>query len=58
MRKSLSLDLFFTAILFSMVTLNGININPLNQYAYAHIFTTNETALFVAFVYQLQVESE
>jgi hypothetical protein len=53
-----SLVLFFIGIVFSMIFLSTINFNPHHQKVYAHIFTTDETASFVAFADQLQVESE
>src|ERR687891_252129 len=53
-----SLVLFFISIVFSMIFSSTINFNPHHQKVYAHIFTTDETASFVAFADQLQVESE
>jgi hypothetical protein len=41
-----------------MIFSSTINFNPHHQKVYAHIFTTDETASFVAFADQLQVESE
>lgn len=58
MVKNPSLVVFVTSIVFSMIFLSSINFNPSYQMVYAHIFTTDETASFVAFADQLQVESE
>lgn len=58
MIKKSSLVLFFIGIIFSMTFLSSINSNPNYQKISAHIFTTNETASFMAFSDQLQVESE
>ena len=44
-------------IIFSMILLSAA-VNLINQKAYAHIFTTDDTASFIAFVNQLQVESD
>jgi hypothetical protein len=41
-----------------MIFSSTINFNPHHQKVYAHIFTTDETASFVAFADQLQVGSE
>jgi hypothetical protein len=41
-----------------MTFLSSVNSNLHYQKVYAHIFTTDETASFVAFANQLQVESE
>lgn len=49
--------LFIGIIVFSIVFFSAIN-NLFNQKAYGHIFNTDETASFVAFTDQLQVESE
>ena len=54
MVKNLSLVLFLTCILFSI---SGINFNLFSQKSYGHIFSTDETASFVAIADQLQVES-
>jgi hypothetical protein len=56
MAKKLSLVLI--GIIFSVTFLSSINCNPNYQKAFAHIFTTDETASFVAFADQLRVESE
>lgn len=58
MVKNPSLVLFFTGIVFNMIFLSSINFNPYYQKVYAHIFTPDETASFVFFADQLQVESE
>ena len=59
MIKKSSLVLFFIGIIFSMTFLSSINSNPNYQKCLsAHIFTTDETASFIAFADQLQVESE
>jgi hypothetical protein len=44
-------------IIFSMILLSAA-VNLINQKTYAHIFTTDDTASFIAFVNQLQVESD
>jgi hypothetical protein len=51
------LVLLVIGIIFSIVFSNTTN-NFLNQKIYAHMFTTDETASFLAFADQLQVESE
>jgi len=58
MVKNSSLVLFFVAIIFSFTLSSSINSSPYYQKVIAHIFTTDETASFVAFADQLQVESE
>jgi hypothetical protein len=58
MVKNSSLVLFFVAIIFSFTLSSSINSSPHYQKVIAHIFTTDETASFVAFADQLQVESE
>jgi hypothetical protein len=58
MIKNLSLVIFVSGIVFSMIFLSSINSNPNYQKISAHIFTTDETASFIAFADQLQVESE
>src|ERR687892_1540193 len=58
MVKNSSLVIFFVGIIFSMTILSSMNSNPHYQKVSAHIFTTDETASFVAFADQLQVESE
>jgi hypothetical protein len=56
MERELSLVLLVMGIVLSTVFSNSGKI--LNQKAYAHMFTTDETASFLAFADQLQVESE
>lgn len=58
MIKNSSLVLFFIAIIFSLTLSSSINSSPHYQKVFAHIFTTDETASFVAFADQLQVESD
>jgi hypothetical protein len=58
MVKNSSLVLFFIGIIFSMTLLSSLNSNPHQQKVFAHIFTPDETASFVAFADQLQIESE
>jgi hypothetical protein len=56
MKKELFLVLLVMGIVLSTVFSNSVS-NILNQRVYAHMFTTNETASFLAFADQLQVES-
>jgi hypothetical protein len=58
MAKKLSLIPLLIGIIFNMTFLSSINYNPNYQKAFAHIFTTDETASFIAFADQLRVESE
>ena len=51
------LVLLVIGIIFSMVFSTNTN-NFINQKVYAHMFTADETASFLAFADQLQVESE
>ena len=51
------LVLLVIGIIFSMVFSTNTN-NFINQKVYAHMFTTDETASFLAFADQLQVESK
>ena len=51
------LVLLVIGIIFCIVFSSNTN-NFLNQKVYAHIFTSDETASFLAFADQLQVESE
>jgi hypothetical protein len=51
------LVLLVIGIIFSMVFSTNTN-NFINQEVYAHMFTADETASFLAFADQLQVESE
>jgi hypothetical protein len=57
MLRRLLLVLLVIGIIFSIVFSNTTN-NFLNQKIYAHMFTTDEAASFLAFADQLQVESE
>ena len=52
------LVLLFVSITFSTVLFSNTNNLSIIQNVYAHIFTTDETASFLSFVDQLQVESE
>jgi hypothetical protein len=56
MKKELFLVLLVMGIVLSTVFSNSVS-NILNQRVYAHMFTTDETASFLAFADQLQVES-
>jgi hypothetical protein len=58
MVKNSYLVLLLIGIIFSMTFLSSINSNSNHQKVSAHIFTTDETASFVALADQLQVESE
>ena len=51
------LVLLFIGIIFSIFFFSTTN-NFINQKVYGHIFSTDETASFVAFANQLQIESE
>jgi hypothetical protein len=53
-----SLVLLFISITFSTVLFSNTNNFFVIQNVYAHIFTTDETASFLSFADQLQVESE
>ena len=52
------LVLLFVSITFSTVLFSNTNNFFIIQNVYAHIFTTDETASFLSFADQLQVESE
>jgi hypothetical protein len=52
------LVLLFVSITFSTVLFSNTNNFFIIQNVYAHIFTTDDTASFLSFVDQLQVESE
>jgi hypothetical protein len=56
MKRELFLVLLVMGIVLSTVFSNSVG-NILNQKVYAHMFTTDETASFLAFADQLQVES-
>jgi hypothetical protein len=60
MRKNLSLLLLLSGTIVSMVSLTSFenNNSPFSRNAYGHNFTPNESASFLSFVDQLQVESE
>jgi hypothetical protein len=57
MERRLSFVLLVIGMMFTPTTIISGN-NFLNQRAYAHMFTTDETASFLAFSDHLQVESE
>ena len=52
------LVLLFVSIIFSTVLFSNTNNFFIIQNVYAHIFTTDDTASFLSFADQLQVESE
>jgi hypothetical protein len=52
------LVLLFVSIIFSTVFFGNTNNFFIIQNVYAHIFTTDDTTLFLSFADQLQVESE
>jgi hypothetical protein len=56
MKRDLFLVLLVIGIVLSTVFSTSVS-NMLNQKVYAHMFSTDETASFLAFVDQLQVES-
>jgi hypothetical protein len=56
MKRELFLVLLVMGIVLSAVFPNSVS-NILNQKVYAHVFSTDETASFLAFADQLQVES-
>jgi hypothetical protein len=58
MAKNLFVILFLACILFSLVFSGSVNFNPFDKKIYAHIFSTDETASFVAITDQVQIESE
>jgi hypothetical protein len=59
-KKNLSLILLLSGTIISMVSLTSFenNNSPFSRNAYGHNFTPNESASFLSFVDQLQVESE
>jgi hypothetical protein len=57
-KNSFLVLLFFIGIVFNIFFLSTINFNSYYQKVYAHMFTTDETASFLAFADQLQVESD
>jgi hypothetical protein len=58
MAKNLFVILFLGCIFFSMFSTGSVNLNPFDKKIYAHIFSTDETASFVAITDQVQIESE
>ncbi len=58
MVRNLFVILFLACILFSLVSSGSVNFNPFDRKIYAHIFSTDETASFVAITDQVQIESE
>ena len=58
MAKNLFVILFLGCIFFSMFSTGSVNFNPFDKKIYAHIFSTDETASFVAITDQVQIESE
>src|SRR5918994_3133734 len=58
MAKNLFVILFLACIFFSMFSTASVNFNPFDKKIYAHIFSTDETASFVAITDQVQIESE
>lgn len=58
MVRNLSVVLFLACLLLSSVSSGNVNFNPFDKKIYAHIFSTDETASFVAITDQIQVESQ
>src|ERR687896_556431 len=58
MARNLFVILFLACIFFSMFSTGSVNFNPFDKKIYAHIFSTDETASFVAITDQVQIESE
>jgi hypothetical protein len=58
MVRNLFVILFLACILSSLVSSGSVNFNPFDRKIYAHIFSTDETASFVAITDQVQIESE
>jgi hypothetical protein len=58
MVRNLSTVLFLACILFSLVSSGSANSNSIYKKIYAHIFSTNEIASFLAIMDQVQVESD
>ena len=58
MTRNLFVILFLGCIFFSMFSTGSVNFNPFDKKIYAHIFSTDETASFVAITDQVQIESE
>jgi hypothetical protein len=58
MARNLFVTLLLASILFSLFSTGSVNFNPFDKKIYAHIFSTDETASFVAITDQVQIESE
>ena len=58
MARNLFVILFLACFLFSLFSTGSVNFNPFDKKIYAHIFSTDETASFVAITDQVQIESE
>jgi hypothetical protein len=58
MVRTLSIILFFACLLLSLISSGSVNFNPFDKRIYAHIFSTDETASFVAITDQIWVESQ
>jgi hypothetical protein len=58
MVRNLSVVLFLACLLLSLVSSGSVNFNPFDKKIYAHIFSTDETASFVAITDQIQIESQ
>jgi hypothetical protein len=58
MARNLFVILFLACIFFSMFSTGSVNFNPFDKKIYAHIFSTDETASFVAITDQVQIESQ
>ena len=58
MARNLFVILFLACIFFSMFSTGSVNFNTFDKKIYAHIFSTDETASFVAITDQVQIESE
>jgi hypothetical protein len=56
--RNLFVILFLACILFSLFSTGSVNFNPFDKKIYAHIFSTDEIASFVAITDQVQIESE
>jgi hypothetical protein len=58
MVRNLSVVLFLACLLLISVSPGSVNFNPFDKKIYAHIFSTDETASFVAITDQVEIESE
>ena len=58
MARNLFVILFLACLLLSLVSRGSVNLNPFDKKIYAHIFSTDEIASFVAITDQVQIESE